>query len=335
MDGNFPTSDNMSVWEFNGRFQSNMGHGIFVTATCPLRQADMWIYSEDNFNGASASGLTTDGAVDFGSVRASRIWAYVEQQTVGLELVLRAASAGNTVQSSRANADSDFSGANLWFWSNGLLTNPSSSAIRTVTLPGFRGLATRIGTSGDYLRLPMQGSGGSFGSIEGAGVTGGGQKLRLLASDTTTAIGVYAGAMESNAPAEYYGQSLNRQVVNFGIVAPVGNQVKIVANVSDIVARQGTGLLEIFLSANTDTDTSRRYHKSFLAFSSRNGTASSVWDTAETVQASSGFTLASVTVSGLQATLLYTLDASIIGVSGYVQCHGGVGHMTSATLSAP
>jgi hypothetical protein len=190
LDGNFPTADNMSVWEFNGRFQSNMGYGVFISTTCPLRQVDMWVYCEANFQGAAASGLTTAGGADFGRLRYSRIWAYVEQQTVAHELVLRADSEGNWVQSVRANDDLDYNGANSWFWSDGSLSNPIAFNVREVTLPGFRGLLPRVTTAGEYLRVPWSGNNGTFGFVEGLGDGSSKPKLRLLSEDATKFVGV-------------------------------------------------------------------------------------------------------------------------------------------------
>lgn len=334
MTGNYPTADDMSVWEFNGRFQSNFGYGLFATTTCPLRNVDMWLYCEANFQGAAASGLTTSGGADFGRIRNSRIWAYVEQTTVCNELILRADCSGNYVQSVRANADEDYNGNNLWFWSSGKLANPYAVTPRQITLPGFIAPTARINVDGEYCRVLVSGNGGDFGSVEGYGGAGGLQQLRLLSADASTHAGVYNGGLDQNAAFEKHG-AFTRQYANFNSVVPVGNQIKITVDVSDIVPRQGTGLLDIYLAANTDNNTARYYHKAFLAFSSRNGTTSSAWDTVETVQASAGFTLNSVTVSGLQAVLLYDLNAAIVGVSGYVLCHGSQGYMTSAVLSAP
>jgi len=202
MAGNYPTTDNMSVWEFNGRFQSNYGYGIYSTNNSGLRQMDAWIYSESNFTGASAP--TGQGAVYFGFLTGSRIWAYVEQQLVGVELVLGANASSNTVQSVRNNADEDQNGANLWYWASGQLTTPVSFNVRQVTLPGFRGLLPRVATSGEYLRVPLTGSGGNFGFIEGRGFASPSQQIRLLSADASKFVGVdnTGGVMSSSTIAE-------------------------------------------------------------------------------------------------------------------------------------
>lgn len=186
MKGDYPTTDNMSVWEFNGRFQSNYGYGIYSADNSGLRNIDAWIYSESNFTGTSAP--VGQGAVYLGCLIASRVWAYVEQQTVGVELVLGPNAFSNFVQSVRSNTDSDENGQNTWFWSTGVLTTPVATNVREVTLPGFRGLLSRVGTSGEYLRVPWRGSGGNFGFVEGLG--GGAPRIRLLSPDATQSVGV-------------------------------------------------------------------------------------------------------------------------------------------------
>jgi hypothetical protein len=188
MKGDYPTTDNMSVWEFNGRFQSNYGYGIYSADNSGLRQIDAWIYSESNFTGASAP--VGQGAVYFGFLSGARIWAYVEQQLVGVELVLGANASSNTVQSVRNNADEDQNGANLWYWASGQLTTPVSFNVRQVTLPGFRGLLPRVATSGEYLRVPLTGSGGNFGFLEGRGFASPSQQIRLLSADASKFVGV-------------------------------------------------------------------------------------------------------------------------------------------------
>ncbi len=60
--------------------------------------------------------------------------------------------------------------------------------VREVTLPGFRGLLSRVGTSGEYLRVPWRGNGGNFGFVEGLG--GGAPRIRLLSPDATQSVGV-------------------------------------------------------------------------------------------------------------------------------------------------
>jgi hypothetical protein len=326
--------DNMSVWEFNGRFQSNYGHGILITDDCPARSWDVWLYCEDNFRGASASALLGDGGAQLNGIIFSRIWAYVEEQTVGFrELVLGTVASSNLVQSVRANDDNDLGSGNTWFWSGGRFTRPTRS--RQVTISGFLGLFARVAEPNEYCRVPIAGNGGNFGYVQGIGGASGQRQIQLLSDNETSFLGIGNDRLQTNVNLELYGQGSNRQIVNFVEVAPVGNQIQIVVTVGDRVAKQGTGLLDIYLTANTDSNTSRFYHKAFLAFSARESISSSNWDSAETVQASAGFTLNSVTVSGLQATILYDLNAAIIGVSGYVLCHGAMGFMTNAVLEAP
>jgi hypothetical protein len=187
VDGNYPTADDFSVVEFNGQFQSNYGYGMLSTDTAPIRQWVCWIYGETNHLGVSAP---DDGTIRLNAARGCDIWCYAEQPSPGTELVLGTNAINNVIRSVRRNRDSDSGSDNRWISGANIYVPFVSTGGRSVTGPGFRSDAARVTNSGEYLRIPWTGNNGTFGFVEGAGVTGSSPQIRLLSADGTKIVGV-------------------------------------------------------------------------------------------------------------------------------------------------
>jgi hypothetical protein len=160
LDGNYPTADDMSVWEINGKFQNNYGYGFFTTDTCPIRQTTIWLYAENNLLGTSAP---ADYAVKINRGVSLDIWAYVENQKAGtFELMLGSNTSRCTVISSRRNADNDLGEGNAWIYGSEHY-NPSTTR-NNIPLTVQDPLA-RIDREGESVRLRLTGNSAGTGNF--------------------------------------------------------------------------------------------------------------------------------------------------------------------------
>jgi hypothetical protein len=326
VDGDYPTANDFSVVQFNGRFQSNWGYGMYSSATAPMRQWDCWIYSESNHDGASAP---DDGGIRLERAMTCDFWVYAEE-TVD-DFVLGTNASGNISRSVRQNNDRDAGTNNMWV-SGAYFYKPDAVTPRNVELSGFRGLLVRVGTSGEDVHIPLAGNGGNFGYWYGAGAGGGAQQFGLTAHDKSTQMFITTGGGFIQAPKFSYGTRFNFEVFEFGLVATTSNQITVTITTTDAATKHGTGLIELWLGADTDSSTARIYHLARISYTARSDTTTAIYDSEVVVQ-SNGFTLNSASTTGLTLTLVYDVNVAAVAVSGYAKSFGGTARITAASLS--
>lgn len=176
------TTDNMSVWQFEGYFQSNFGWAVYVTDSCMMRQSTFWIYAEANAAGASFP--SSQYVVDLQKVRSCDFWIYAEQQSAANEIRLGSNSTDNRMFSVRRNLDDDEGTDNGWVYGNAVYIPLSGST--TGTAQRFSSLSARVNQSAEYFEVPFVGSGGTFGYLRGQGNAAAGQQYLKVMSATRT-----------------------------------------------------------------------------------------------------------------------------------------------------
>ena len=185
MTGNYPTVNDMSVWEFNGQFNTNWGRGFVITDTCSIRQSNFWLYTESNMLGAS---FPSSGEFDVDISRAGTciMWIYSEhQETSNSEIKLGANTDRCIINSARKSADEDSGSNNTWVAGNQHYT-PSTSAARSATPLQITANLARVTTSGEYSQAEFTGSGGTFGFIRGEGNGAGDPYVKIVSDDELT-----------------------------------------------------------------------------------------------------------------------------------------------------
>lgn len=162
----------------------NYGYAFYADANSALRANDIWLYAENNGLGASfvaAHTVTIERALN------CRFWAYVEEQVTGLEMKLGANTSGCFVYSTRRNTDIDLGSANLWQFGQSFYR---PDATRMSTILNLYCEYSRVGVAGEYVQMPLLGSGGAFGYLRGTGGSAGTQKLQLMSEDLGSYIGI-------------------------------------------------------------------------------------------------------------------------------------------------
>jgi hypothetical protein len=161
------TNDNFAVVQAWLKIYNCAQSGFYSTATCPLRQWNVWLYAE-----ANCTAVTSVAGVYVGFSTYSTWWIYSEQQNAANEITFDTAATGNQITSARYNKDTYSSG--------NLVTNYGIVRQNTVTTwtPTLAG-STTAGTQTYSVQK-------GYWMQEGNKVTVWGQ-LTLTAKDAATA----------------------------------------------------------------------------------------------------------------------------------------------------
>lgn len=188
MTGDFTGgADDMSVWEFNGQFANNYGHGLFVNNECPIRQSNFWIYSENNMLGATfpASG---EYDISLNRINACNLWIYSEKIGGSNQEILAGTNSNKCfIFSARRNTDADTGSANAWFAGNQVY-NPTTGGSRNSVPSQITSTLARVGTSGEYTEQEYTGSGGTFGAMRGEGNGAGTPWMKMMSASRNSEV---------------------------------------------------------------------------------------------------------------------------------------------------
>ena len=335
-NGNYPTSDNFSVVQFSGYFQSNFGFGFASTATCRIRAWDMWLYAEDNCLGASFS--SANPAVTINRGNNITLWAYVENDpTKGSELTLGANVVDSRITSVRANLDYDLGTDNIWY--RGDIAYSRNTTAGQQTVQRYAATGTQTTNNGDYLQVALEGGGSGsdiYGYLRGMGRAAG-SAMALVSEDGTKYFAIADDKSYSVSSVVEHGTALvsgqsNQKQIFFNRVTPTTNKVNITADFSTESSGQfGTGIAQIFLSFNTGSSNSVYYYKGYWPLVARD-VANPVVVGSVANEMKAGVTVTS-SVSGATVTWEFTLNAVITEVCGSITMQGGMAKLDSATLT--
>jgi len=107
------------------------------------------------------------------------------------------------------------------------------------------------------------------------------------------------------------------------------DQVTITVELSDTTSKYGTVLVEVFLCGDTGSSSAKAYYQGTFPVAVRAGSSTS--DVATVInESANGITLDSTSTSVTTLTIIFD---STYAVTGYVIGHGGMGYLTSATLT--
>lgn len=335
-NGNYPTSDNFSVVQFSGYFQSNFGYGFASTATCRVRAWDMWLYAENNCLGASFN--PTNPAVTINRGNNITLWAYVETDPAkGTELTLGTDVVDSRITSVRANLDYDSGTDNIWYRGDIAYSRNISAGQQTVQR--FLASGTQTTTNGNYLQVSLEGGGSGsdiYGYLRGMGRSAG-AAVALVSEDGTKYFAIADDKSYSVSPIVEYGTALvagqsNQKQIFFDRVTPTANKVTITADfITETSGKFGTGIAEIFLSLNTGSSNSVYYYKGDWPLVARDIANPAVLGTVAN-EMKAGVTVTS-SVSGATVTWEFTLNAAVIEVCGSITMKGGMAKLDSAVLA--
>jgi len=326
------TDDNMSVWEFNGRFQSNKGYGIYSTSDCSARDFDMWIYAEANHAGASFPAGAY--AVEFNKLRNARIWAYVEQQAgPALELKAGTNCENLVILSTRQNTDL-IEGTNCAYLQGKKFLDKDTA--RAGTPIEVVGQLSRIANDGEYVQAALRGSGGYFGYLKGEGNSSGNQWIGLLDSTEAVQLRLNDSQLETNADGFFRMHNAQNGIREIALArtTPTSNQVTLTVTFADTTAQYGTGLLEVFLCADIGGTAIDATYLSHYPVAVRAGASTMTVYSEVQVHVSNITKNASYpTTSGVTMTIVFDCAAGVTEVMGHVTMRGGEAYITSASLS--
>lgn len=325
------TDDNMSVWEFNGRFQSNKGYGLYITNDCTLRDSVFWIYAEANQTGASFP--AGEYAVYMGKMRKVDVWAYVEQQSgTNLELKVDTNCESCRINSVRNN-DDIILGTNIAYVRGNKFMDKDGNRAGTPFV--VTGQLSRMAQNDEYVQIQHQGNDGTFGFIRGEGNSSGDPFIGLRSSDGAAFARINNDAFVANTASFQRldaGRGINETELDRTV--PTSNQVTLTVTFADTTSKFGSGMLEIFLCADTDATALDAIYLGHIPVSVRAGTSTMTTFTKIDTKATNITVNASYpTVSGVTMTVVFDCHADIDEVMGHVKMRGGEAYMTSATLS--
>ena len=325
------TQDDMSVWEFNGRFQSNQGYGMYITDTCTARDMVMWIYAEANQTGASFP--AGEYAVYFGKLRNTNVWAYVEQQAGNvLELKADTNCAALRINSVRNNTDLIL-GSNIAYVQGNRFMDKDGN--RAGTPLSVVGQLSRIAYDGEYVQQEFRGNGGVFGYVRGSGNASGEQTIGLYNSDASENININDTQLITTTP-QFARMDDGRGIreIELERTVPTSNQVTLTVVFADTTSKYGSGMLEIFLCADTDATALDAIYLGHIPVSVRAGVSlMSTFTKIDTKATNITVNASYPTTSGTTMTVVFDCHANIIEVMGHVTMRGGEAYITSATLS--
>ncbi|MCA0231562.1 MAG: hypothetical protein LCH91_13905 [Bacteroidetes bacterium] len=152
------TDDNISVTKGELYCENNGYSGIYVTDDCMLRDAELFIYAENN-----CQSNQTKAGVYLGKIRNSRLTIYSEQTNSAEEIRFGLNSSDNQLYSFRNNKDY-FSGTNTGYRGNRVYQQDASRASTPIVL---RADYARAGNDGEYVKIDFEGVNISYGSVKG------------------------------------------------------------------------------------------------------------------------------------------------------------------------
>jgi hypothetical protein len=122
------TANDASIWNLKVRLRSAMGRGLYVTDNSRFRDSYLWIYSEDNAQGASFATDESSTEPDLRFDRGSSlwVWAYSEIDSTFKEVVFGSNTSDSVIHTARNNKDSN-SGTNNIFWHGATAVKPGAS----------------------------------------------------------------------------------------------------------------------------------------------------------------------------------------------------------------
>lgn len=163
------TNNNISVIRSQHLHQFDYGPGVHVEDDVNWRDWDSWIYCESCCGGASAAGAGLETQVYIGKSTASRIWLYSENQAGFDEFHLGPNADRSRVTSVRANLDYDLSTAktNSWIYGHRRYYPGNVGDSRQGEPLEIHASRARVGTGGEWCRVPFTGSGGTYGYVKG------------------------------------------------------------------------------------------------------------------------------------------------------------------------
>lgn len=152
------TDDNISVTKGSLYCENNGYSGIYVTDDCMIRDAEFFVYAENNcqLNQSKAG-------VYLGKIRNSRLTVYSEQTNSAEEIRLGANCTDNQLFSFRNNKDY-FGGSNTGYRGNRIYQQDGSRASTPIVL---RADYARAGIDGEYVKMDLQGVNINYGSLKG------------------------------------------------------------------------------------------------------------------------------------------------------------------------